>query len=104
MSFTLACARCGKPTTDNCDCFGGRVINIGDEVEWTSQSQGHTRTKRGVVVGVIAAGFRPEREDFPTLYSGAGPGYARNHDSFVVRVKGRGLYWPIVKKLRKTQP
>jgi len=76
---------------------GAKVFSIGDEVEWTSQSAGYKTTKRGVVVQIVPAGLRPDSEAFPSLHRRAG--LQRDHDSYVVRVRGRGPYWPRVSLL-----
>jgi hypothetical protein len=80
-------------------------MNEGDRVAWTSQSQGYTKAKVGRIVAVIPAGRLPERTVFSTLYTGAGVGMARNHESYVVKCDagdngGRGgFYWPRANKL-----
>jgi len=74
------------------------TFQFGQTVEWTSQAQGSTKTKRGHVVQVVAAGQRPNREHFPDLYTSAGCGWGRKHESYVVRV-GNRHYWPVVKNL-----
>jgi Ni/Co efflux regulator RcnB len=79
-------------------------IQLDDVVEWTSQAAGYTRTKVGVVVGLVPVGHLPGGDRFPSLYRGAGVGMPRDHISYVVRVPGRGVYWPVAKKLRKVQP
>lgn len=75
------------------------VIREGTVVEWTSQSQGYAKTKIGTVREVVQAGNRPSRMRFPQLYKGAGVGYARKFESYVVEVAGRP-YWPLANKLR----
>lgn len=79
-------------------------IQLDDTVEWVSQAAGYTRTKVGVVVGLVPVGHLPDRDRFPSLYRGSGVGMSRDHVSYVVKVTGRGVYWPIAKKLRKVQP
>lgn len=86
------------------------ALVVGDTVTWSSQSQGATLSKTGQVVAVFAAGSRPLPSEYPSLYTGAGPGYARNHESYVISVpaktpKGKPLvYWPVVSKLKKANP
>lgn len=82
-------------------------IEAGSKVKWASQAQGHHKEKVGVVVQVVPAGERPNRERFLDLYKGAGVGCGRNHESYVVAVptgkKGMGKpkhYWPRVSALR----
>lgn len=36
-------------------------FEVGDRVEWDSQAQGRTKTKRGVVVRIIKAGEKPRK-------------------------------------------
>lgn len=71
------------------------TFKIGDRVEWTSQSAGCTRTKAGVVECVL-----DPREEPGPMSKNRNPGMVRDHVSYLVRVKGRGLYWPRVKALR----
>lgn len=75
-------------------------MNEGDRVSWQSQSQGYHKVKEGVIVAVIPAGCRPSDVVFPSLYKGAGPGYGRDHESYVVKVGSR-FYWPRAKALRE---
>lgn len=79
-------------------------IQLDDSVEWTSQAQGYVRTKIGVVVGIVPVGHLPDRDRFPSLYRSSGVGMPRDHVSYVVKVTGRCVYWPVVKKLQKVQP
>jgi len=75
-------------------------FRVGDPVIWTSQAQGHIKTKQGVVLEIVPAGLRPSAERFPSLYKGAGAGSARKNLSYVVRANGR-VYWPIASNLRR---
>ena len=79
-------------------------MKVGDRVEWTSQSASYRTTKRGVIVAVVTAETPPE-QCIPDGYrcgSPSGFGMRRDHDSYLVKVdgKGRGLYWPRVRHLR----
>jgi len=69
-----------------------------DRVEWTSQSQSHTTTKRGTVVAVVPAGSNPTRliPAGKRCNSKAGFGMSRNEKSYLVAVDGKGnqVYWP----------
>lgn len=65
------------------------VFKVGDTVQWTSQSAGTWKTKRGVIEMVVPAGKRPSLR---------GAGLPRNHGSYVARVGGRSC-WPLVSKL-----
>jgi hypothetical protein len=80
------------------------AFNIGDKVEWASQSQGYTATKIGTIVATVPAGEHPQRDDFPDLFAGAGCGLmGRKHESYVVAVQfPRSVrhYWPRVKNLK----
>lgn len=82
------------------EAFG---LKVGDTVEWTSQAGGNSRTKRGVVVAVVAAGARPNRSKFPALHRWGGCGLPRSHQSYVVKVDGRGVYWPRSSALRRVE-
>lgn len=73
-------------------------MRVGDEVEWTSQSAGNRRTKRGTVIRVLPDGARPDR-----LSANRFPGMARAHESYVVRANGK-TYWPRVNQLRRANP
>ena len=70
-------------------------LRVGTRVEWTSQSAGIAAVKRGIVEAVIPRGERPAKTSKNPV-----PGAARDHVSYLVRVKGRGLYWPRVSHLR----
>lgn len=84
-----------------------KVFQEGDQVTWTSQSSGYTRTKTGVVEQVVRSKELPDRERFPALYKSSGVGGQRDHTSYVVRVPGKTaksagtLYWPRVSSLSK---
>lgn len=83
-------------------------MKIGDRVEWTSQSASFRTTKRGEIVAVVPAETPPERcvPDGYRCGSPAGFGMSRDHESYLVKVdgKGRGLYWPRVKHLSMSNP
>jgi len=72
----------------------------GDRVQWTSQSAGVTTTKRGVIVAVIPPGMEPEMYMTAEYHCGSPDGFGmrRYHESYLVKVdgKGNGLYWPRV--------
>jgi len=74
------------------------TFKIGDRVEWISQSAGIQKRKEGRVVNVIPHRGSPYGENGEGQVRN--PGACRNHESYVVRVKGRGLYWPRVSALR----
>jgi len=83
-------------------------MKIGDRVEWTSQSGSYRRTKNGVILAVVPAQTPPDR-CVPQGYrcgSPAGFGMRRDHESYLVKVegKGRGLYWPRVRHLHLPNP
>lgn len=74
-------------------------LNIGDVVEWESQSGGHYgKSKSGTIVQVIAPGTAPNPGSMRVL--GAGFGMTRKHESYLVKVKNIA-YWPRVKYLKK---
>lgn len=76
-----------------------KSFKVGETVQWTSQAQGYSKSKEGVVVAIVPAGERPDREAFLDLYKGAGCGFGRDHESYVVRVKNKH-YWPRVSALQ----
>ena len=78
------------------------MFKVGDVVEWSSQAQGSTTTKRGVVAEVVGVDRRPDRMLFPALYKHSGCGYGRDHESYVVLV-GKKPYWPRAGSLRSTK-
>ena len=88
-----------------------KEIKLGDLVTWTIQAQGCSKTKVGVVVEIVPENCMPSRDEFPKLYTGAGVGSPRNHESYVVSVDvGRNKkgvtfreYWPRVSALEKVE-
>lgn len=78
-------------------------FNIGDIVEWTSQSGGYTRTKSGEIVAIVPAEDWAQKH-FEKLglkqNSSCGYGMPRNHESYLVKIKNR-CYFPRVKKLKR---
>lgn len=70
-------------------------FKIGDRVEWTSQAGGWTRTKIGTVETVVPPGCI-----VPKCSKNPNPGACRDHESYLVRVQKKGLYWPRVAALR----
>jgi hypothetical protein len=70
-----------------------KQLKRGDIVTWTSQAAGASKAKTGEIVEVVAAGARPP---------GKGWGWARDHESYLVRVpvgKRTRLYWPRASRL-----
>ncbi len=67
-------------------------FSVGDIVRWSSQSFGCPKTKTGEVIRVIPAGA-------PSGVKKSGR--PRDHESYVVRVKGSGEMWPLVRYLQK---
>lgn len=84
------------------------AFGIGDTVRWSSQAGGVRKEKVGDVVAVVAAKSLPNREQFLSLYKGAGIGISRDHESYVVRVRtGKTAtkdYWPRVNSLSAVYP
>lgn len=84
------------------------MVEVGDFVEWTSQSGGTRKTKRGIVIAVIPA----KRPVFPHLPSGLPKSRIKVGSEFskfdralveVPRKTGRGsdYYAPRIKWLKK---
>ncbi len=78
-------------------------LKVGVEVEWTSSSNGSTKTKRGRIEVVVPKGRRPTPEQ---MKEADAYGIARDHESYMVRVPGKTptakakLYWPRVSALK----
>lgn len=75
-------------------------FKLGEMVEWTSQAGGNPRTKIGIVVKIVRAGYPGEliHEDFRTKSRGK-----RDHESYVICVpspKGAEFFWPRVSHLK----
>lgn len=75
-------------------------LRIGDTVEWTSQSAGIAKTKRGTVVSVLPPGKDAEEwvKDC---------GIARDEETYVIAVRTHSKYkmrvryhWPVVARLK----
>ena len=71
-------------------------FKAGDQVTWTSQAHGSTKSKTGKVEQIV-----PRNTPVKTLTDELdAPGYARDHESYLVRVPGKTsrskgkLYWP----------
>lgn len=84
-------------------------FKMGDMVSWESQSQGSLRKKLGLVIGIVPPNTRPDKGTYRQLWTGAGPGFSRNHESYIVNAqkvtKGKPsgsfrLYWPRVADLK----
>jgi len=75
-------------------------LRLNDTVQWTQQVGGRAHTRTGIVVAVIAAGKQPDHVLFRSLFRGAATLPARDHESYVVLVGDRTLYWPRARLLR----
>lgn len=74
------------------------AFRVGDVVEWTSQSAGVVKRKRGEVIALLKPGEWL-----------SGPRRIRDHVSYVVRVREpylqrSRLYWPRVPQLALASP
>jgi len=81
-------------------------MNVGDKVEWVSQSGGTETKKVGTIVRVVPFLTPPDKYiplEYP--YSLGMYGLTRDHESYLVKVDGKGnrLYWPLVKYLKQVQ-
>lgn len=83
-------------------------LELNSLVEWASQAQGTTKTKTGGIAQIVQPGELPDRERFPSLYTGAGVGSPRKAVSYVVVVGKEGnkgkAYWPLAQKLKPVSP
>jgi hypothetical protein len=75
-------------------------FRVGDAACWTSEANGTSKTKTGVIQEIIPAGRLPSEHLYPELYRGAKIGRARDHVSYVVKV-GKRAYWPRARFLLK---
>ena len=69
-------------------------FKVRDKVTWTSQAQGYTKKKTGIVVEIVFKNTYPE-----TVLE---YGTSRDHTSYVVQV-GNKYYWPRVNYLKKVK-
>lgn len=91
---------------------------IGDQVEWTSQAGGYTKTKQGTVLAVVPKDADPQEvlatigmrlTDFRTKSWGSALG-SRPQESYLITIpsaSGHGMpmiFWPLSKNLKKAKP
>jgi hypothetical protein len=85
------------------------LITKGTKVSWSSQANGTTIQKVGVVIAVVdpregltGAMNRAEGPGWSLRYGlPSAPGTWRKHESYLIQVgKRKRLYWPRVKALR----
>lgn len=69
----------------------GRVVAIGDQVEWDSTTGGLWSRKEGEVIEVVPAGCRPQKMRSTVV---------RDQESYVVRCPGGQVWWPITVRRR----
>lgn len=74
-------------------------LAVGVRVRWTSMSQGHTKTKEGVIEAVIPAGGHPRVYSMVPRNQLLKFGGVRGHESYLVRVRKSTFYWPLAKNL-----
>ena len=79
-------------------------MKLGDKVYWTSQAQGFTKRKEGVIVAVVPMNQDPKdyvpQDAGGVFFQLKFPGGFRDHESYLIRVgKKRTLYWPLAKNL-----
>lgn len=87
------------------------TFNCGQDVQWSSSSNGSTKRKVGTVVAVVPPKTRPDISGLMRKHgasSNYGYGMERDHESYVVLVSGGRtskakpvLYWPRAAALRK---
>lgn len=73
------------------------LFKLGMPVKWKSGNGVVNKTKKGKIIGVIAAGKTPVLKKFPTLRAN---GKARKITSFIVEANGK-YYWPHASQLKK---
>lgn len=99
LALPMVGQRKGRPAT-RAEQRGVPVFEVGDVVHWTSQAQGVSKTKQGVVQAIVPAGQRPDPTLFADLYKGPGAGWGRATVSYVIRVGRSRHFWPHAKLLR----
>lgn len=78
-----------------------KPFKVGDRVAWSSQAQGHIKTK----IGVIETAVPPGKSVYDFTEELKWSGRPRPEESYLVRVPGKTskakgkLYWPHVKSL-----
>jgi hypothetical protein len=102
-------------STSNGHVGCGRWFNIGDRVQWSSQSLGAARTKVGTIIAIVPPDELPSRfipSEYRLRHKMWTPYLTRGHESYIVvgykvgvggdRVgrKWVVLYWPMVKNLK----
>ena len=78
------------------------MFNVGDVVEWESQSSKYVKKKKGVVVEVIepmVVVFGSDEKWFKKHKNKQYKSGSRQHTSYIVECDGKS-YWPRVKYLR----
>lgn len=83
-------------------------FKVGELLEWDSQAHGNWRTKIGVIIKAIPAGFSPDYyNDQHSLWKIDGLGEPRNHESYIVAIphadKPTEFFWPKVGVLAKAK-
>lgn len=78
-------------------------FKIGDRVVWASQSQGKSLVKEGIIAMVVPEDKCPERFVPDGFRMKPSSGMPRNHESYLVWVKSRGIYWPRVSALKEVK-
>jgi hypothetical protein len=77
------------------------VFDINQKVAWTSESGGHAKVKRGMIIAIVPPAKDP-RACIPPGYSFKNHRVAkwRKDVSYLVRIEGsKKLYWPVVDNL-----
>lgn len=75
-------------------------ISVGNDVKWVSHGgAGRFKAKKGEVVAIVRAGYKPKSGMFPGLRIRPEV-ESRSVTSYVVNVKGKH-YWPFTSQLRK---
>lgn len=77
-----------------------RKFKIGDKVVWCSQSHGKSLVKEGIIAVAVPQDQCPERYVPDGFRMKPSSGMPRDHESYLVWVKFRGIYWPRVSALK----
>ena len=84
-----------------------QTFAIGQMVEWTSQAGGNTRTKIGVVMGILPAGASIRTIPYFNQMNINTDGFTRKHESYVIAEvhphRKPKFFWPYTHQLQKAK-
>lgn len=79
-----------------------KKFKVGNQVTWSSQSWGETKTKIGTIVAIVPVG-KSAYDFIPEGMSIRSAGFSRKHESYLIkRPNSKVLSWPRVEYLQKS--